>query len=80
MDAPVYSGGCVAIDVCRHGIGTWAEWAESRKNDHPPAYIGIFTPYLLLLLALLAVIDAFVDFRTRARRTSRRDNGTSNLA
>jgi len=25
-----------------------------------------FTPYLLLLLALLAVIDAFVDFRTRA--------------
>ena len=27
-----------------------------------------FTPYLLLLLALLAVIDAFVDFRTRARQ------------
>jgi hypothetical protein len=27
-----------------------------------------FTPYLLLLLALLAVIDAFVDFRTRAQK------------
>ncbi len=27
-----------------------------------------FTPYLLLLLAFLAVIDAFVDFRTRARQ------------
>ncbi len=27
-----------------------------------------FTPYLLLLLAVLAVVDAFVDFRTRARQ------------
>lgn len=27
-----------------------------------------FTPYLLMLLALLAVIDAFVDFRARARQ------------
>jgi len=26
-----------------------------------------FTPYLLLLLAFLAVIDAFSDFRTRAQ-------------
>ena len=27
-----------------------------------------FTPYLLMLLALLAVIDAFVDFRARVRQ------------
>jgi len=27
-----------------------------------------FTPYLLLLLAVLAVVDAFVDFRTRAQQ------------
>lgn len=32
------------------------------------AALLFFTPYLLLLLALLAVIDAFVDFRTRARQ------------
>ena len=31
------------------------------------AALVFFTPYLLLLLVLLAVIDAFVDFRTRAR-------------
>lgn len=30
------------------------------------AALVFFTPYLLLLLALLAVVDAFVDFRTRA--------------
>ena len=32
-----------------------------------------FTPYLLLLLAFLAVIDAFVDFRTRARQEPPQD-------
>ena len=31
------------------------------------AALVFFTPYLLLLLVLLAVIDAFVDFRSRAR-------------
>ena len=32
------------------------------------AALVFFTPYLLMLLALLAVIDAFVDFRARARQ------------
>jgi len=32
-----------------------------------------FTPYLLLLLAVLAVVDAFVDFRTRARQEPSND-------
>ena len=34
------------------------------------AALVFFTPYLLLLLVLLAFMDAFVDFRTRARETS----------
>ena len=32
------------------------------------AALVFFTPYLLMLLALLAVIDAFVDFRARVRQ------------
>ena len=32
------------------------------------AALVFFTPYLLMLLALLAVIDAFVDFRAHARQ------------
>ena len=32
-----------------------------------------FTPYLLLLLAVLAVVDAFVDFRTRAQQEPSND-------
>ena len=34
------------------------------------AALVFFTPYLLMLLALLAVIDAFVDFRARVRQES----------
>ena len=37
------------------------------------AAMVFFTPYLLLLLAFLAVIDAFVDFRTRARQEPPQD-------
>lgn len=37
------------------------------------AALLVLTPYLLLLLAFLAVIDAFVDFRTRARQEPPQD-------
>ena len=59
-----------ALPLMFAGIGTWADGHErvERTNHHVLHSIGIFTPYLLLLLALLAVIDAFVDFRTRARQ------------
>jgi|GEM_PF-154409 len=38
------------------------------------AAMVFFTPYLLLLLTFLAVIDAFVDFRTRARQEPPQDD------
>ena len=52
----------VVLPLMFAGIGTWATGMRESKDVTCSTQHCIFTPYLLILLALLAVIDAFVDF------------------